>query len=177
MSDEGLTVSEAAARLDKSERTIRRWCDRGKLDAEKHSTPDGREEWRIEPQSLPGSTDGHDRPGGESVADNRTATDRTRPSTPSPDIQVMAQALRDTMEFVRDQSERDSRKLNPAAQELDRLRSERDQERERVEKLQERIADLREENAALRAKLDMIEAPDSDGRTWWQRLTGRGNNG
>jgi excisionase family DNA binding protein len=47
-----LTVSQAAARLGVSERTIQRRCKSGKLKAELVTDADG-EEWRIDPATLP----------------------------------------------------------------------------------------------------------------------------
>lgn len=52
MSAEYLTVSQAAARLGISERTVQRRCKRGQLSARLETTPDGTQ-WLIDPATLP----------------------------------------------------------------------------------------------------------------------------
>jgi hypothetical protein len=49
--DESVSVSQAAHALNRSERTIRRKCESGKLKARLVSTPAGRE-WRIEAAAI-----------------------------------------------------------------------------------------------------------------------------
>ena len=48
----GLTVSQAAARLGISERTVQRRCKNGQLSARLDTTPDGAQ-WLIDPATLP----------------------------------------------------------------------------------------------------------------------------
>jgi hypothetical protein len=51
-----LTVTEAALRAGKSERTVQRWCQRGVIGARLVTTPDG-EAWKIDPATLPKASD------------------------------------------------------------------------------------------------------------------------
>jgi hypothetical protein len=51
---EWLTVTEAALRVGKSERTVQRWCQKATVTARLVTTPDG-EAWQIEAASLPAS--------------------------------------------------------------------------------------------------------------------------
>jgi hypothetical protein len=48
---EWLTVTEAALRAGKSERTVQRWCKRGVIGAQRVTTPEG-EAWKIDPATL-----------------------------------------------------------------------------------------------------------------------------
>ena len=70
MPDLELTVKQAAKRLNRSTRTIRRWCQTGKLRGRKVDREDGLEEWRIESVSValvrPAARRGQ-RPRGQSV--------------------------------------------------------------------------------------------------------------
>ncbi len=52
-----LTVTEAALRTGKSERTVQRWCQRGVIGAQLVATPEG-EAWKIDPATLPKASDG-----------------------------------------------------------------------------------------------------------------------
>jgi hypothetical protein len=78
---EWLTVTEAAFRSGKSERTVQRWCQRGVIGAQLVTTPEG-EAWKIDPATLPQTSDGVLRVTPEVTPLSDTVTPYGAPVTP-----------------------------------------------------------------------------------------------
>jgi excisionase family DNA binding protein len=125
LSPDWLTVSQAAAALGISERTVRRRCESGKLAANLATTDNGRE-WQIEAAAAIGAATAAD-----AAANIGQGADRVRPQNQSilSDVSEAAAIGAATVEGVSDQSTL-------------------------VPMLREQLADAREMNAFLRGALE-----------------------
>ncbi len=131
-----LTVSQAAARLGVSERTIQRRCKSGKLKAELVTDADG-EEWRIDPATLPT---------GDAISDDKVTTAPGEPAH-SQKAPVTTQAPATGDDAADRVPTRDDARL------LDQLQTENGFLRAMVEQHQRSEAELR---AALRSALNAM---------------------
>ena len=168
-----ISVADAAKLIGRTQRTVRRYCDDGKLVASKIRRDDGVEEWLIDRASLNALIDGlaKDTQHVRSVKSNARIDEVTNHPQPSPDVQAAVSAVNEALATVRVMIETQSRMLPPTREEADRLRTERDSAQTKLEAALAKNANLQAEIAVLRDR----EARTQFRRSWWTRLFGGRN--
>lgn len=168
MADPTLTVSQAAADLGLSPRTVRRYLEKGRLAGTKQDVGNGLAEWQIEPGSVRNLK-----------ADLAGQTGRTRPADKTADkpdataaeVRAMNQRLAELTQVMAGivAGYAETQKLLPAAAaELSEARAEASKLAQERDEAQRRAEGLQAENQALRDALTQQQQA-----SWWQRVFGR----
>lgn len=175
-------LTEAAEELDVHSSTVRRYIREGKLHAHKEEGPHGRE-WRIYCEDLEafaqGGQDAHrgvtQRDSSEltGLAEGLAEIEQTL-RTRFDEISEAQKALRPSEDEVRARADREKRleeALTGNSSRIEELAREAEQQRARAEAAEAQVRELENERDDLRRKLE------AEGeKTWWQRLTGKGND-
>lgn len=174
-------LTEAAEELDVHSSTVRRYIREGKLPAHKEEGPHGRE-WRIYREDLEAFAQG-----GQEVHRGLTQSDSSELvdigerlaqleqtlCTRFDEISDAQKALQPSQEEARARADRERRleeALTGNSGRIEELAREAEQQRARAEAAEAQVRELENERDDLRRKLETERE-----KTWWQRLTGKGN--